>query len=256
MRNPRPVCSFSTPCESSPVRCSLLAALAVAAQEPEERLAISLEPLGDNDAGVVARITFRFVTPLECRPRRSSRCRARSSRTASSSATSAMRPRGAPRTVDRGADLRGRDGGDRSAADAAARGRRAAAAAHKTAGRSRSRRRASRTSPAPTDGAEAAFAEGVVPETVGAVRIRAPRRDVAPNLFIVNVDVLPPVKRVEFWVEGKKSHRAQRAAVQRGARPRQAAEARGSARHRLRRAAAATSTPTRSSSTSATRRSR
>ncbi len=54
------------------------------------------------------------------------------------------------------------------------------------------------------DGAEAFLAEGVVPETTGAVRIRPPRRDVAPNLFIVNVDVLPPVKRVEFWVEGKK----------------------------------------------------
>lgn len=47
-------------------------------------------------------------------------------------------------------------------------------------------------------------AEGVVPEAVGAVRIRTPRRDVAPNLFIVDVEVLPPVTRVEFWVEGKK----------------------------------------------------
>jgi Ca-activated chloride channel family protein len=54
------------------------------------------------------------------------------------------------------------------------------------------------------DGAEALLAEGVMPEAVGAVKIRAPRRDVAPNLFIVEVDVLPPVKRVEFWVEGKK----------------------------------------------------
>ncbi len=54
------------------------------------------------------------------------------------------------------------------------------------------------------DGAEAILAEGLVPETVGAVKIRAPRRDVAPNLFIVNVEVLPPVTRVEFWVEGKK----------------------------------------------------
>jgi Ca-activated chloride channel homolog len=54
------------------------------------------------------------------------------------------------------------------------------------------------------DGADAVLAEGVLPETVGAVKIRAPRRDVAPNLFIVEVDVLPPVKRVEFWVEGKK----------------------------------------------------
>lgn len=54
------------------------------------------------------------------------------------------------------------------------------------------------------DGAEAAFAEGVIPETVGAVKIRAPKRDVAVNLFNVAVDVLPPVARVEFWVEGKK----------------------------------------------------
>ena len=43
------------------------------------------------------------------------------------------------------------------------------------------------------DGADALLAEGVLPETVGAVKIRAPRRDVAPNLFILGVDVLPPV---------------------------------------------------------------
>lgn len=54
------------------------------------------------------------------------------------------------------------------------------------------------------DGVDAIIAEGIVSDTVGAVTIRSPRRDVAPNLFIVNVDVLPLVKRVEFWVEGKK----------------------------------------------------
>ncbi|HSN68293.1 MAG TPA: VWA domain-containing protein [Thermoanaerobaculia bacterium] len=74
--------------------------------------------------------------------------------------------------------------------------------------------RASRTSEiAPTGtlytagddaGAEEILAEGIVPETTGAVRIREPRRDVAPNLFIVEVDVEDPVKRVEFWVDGKK----------------------------------------------------
>ncbi|HUP49143.1 MAG TPA: VWA domain-containing protein [Thermoanaerobaculia bacterium] len=53
-------------------------------------------------------------------------------------------------------------------------------------------------------GAEEVFAEGVVPEAAGSVRIRPPRRDVAPNLFIVDVDVKPPVRRVEFWVEGKR----------------------------------------------------
>jgi Ca-activated chloride channel family protein len=53
-------------------------------------------------------------------------------------------------------------------------------------------------------GAEGAIAEGLVSETAGAVKIRPPRRDVAPNLFIVDVEVKPPVKRVEFWVDGKK----------------------------------------------------
>jgi VWFA-related protein len=54
------------------------------------------------------------------------------------------------------------------------------------------------------DGAEAVFAEGVLPEKVGSVVILPPQRDVAPNLFIVNVEVEPPVTRVEFFVEGKK----------------------------------------------------
>jgi Ca-activated chloride channel family protein len=54
------------------------------------------------------------------------------------------------------------------------------------------------------EGADAIIAEGIVPESSGSVKILPPRRDVAPNLFIVNVDVQPPVKRVEFWVEGKK----------------------------------------------------
>ena len=56
----------------------------------------------------------------------------------------------------------------------------------------------------PDAGAEGVVAEGVVPETIGAVHMRPPRRDVAPNLFIVDVEVKDPVKRVEFWVEGKK----------------------------------------------------
>jgi len=54
------------------------------------------------------------------------------------------------------------------------------------------------------DGAEGALAEGAIPEVSGAVRILPPRRDLAPNLFIVDVEVKAPVKRVEFWVEGKK----------------------------------------------------
>jgi Ca-activated chloride channel family protein len=54
------------------------------------------------------------------------------------------------------------------------------------------------------DDAESILAEGVVPETSGAVKIIPPRRDVAPNLFIVEVEVKPPVKRVEFWIDGKR----------------------------------------------------
>jgi len=57
---------------------------------------------------------------------------------------------------------------------------------------------------AASDTADALIAEGAAAESAGAVRIRAPRRDVAPNLFIVDVDVKPPVQKVEFWVEGKK----------------------------------------------------
>jgi len=54
------------------------------------------------------------------------------------------------------------------------------------------------------DDAESILAEGIVPETNGAVRIIPPRRDVAPNLFIVEVEVQPPVTRVEFWIDGKR----------------------------------------------------
>ncbi len=53
-------------------------------------------------------------------------------------------------------------------------------------------------------GAEGILAEGSVPATAGAVKMLPPHRDVAPNLFIVNVDVKPPVKHVEFWVGQKK----------------------------------------------------
>ena len=54
------------------------------------------------------------------------------------------------------------------------------------------------------DDVDSILAEGVVPESSGAVKIVPPRRDVAPNLFIVEVEVQAPVKRVEFWVEGKR----------------------------------------------------
>lgn len=49
-------------------------------------------------------------------------------------------------------------------------------------------------------GAEGVIAEGAQLDTSGAVRILTARRDVAPNLFIVEVEASPVVKRVEFWV--------------------------------------------------------
>lgn len=51
---------------------------------------------------------------------------------------------------------------------------------------------------------DAMLAEGVIPESSGAVRIVPPRRDLAPHLFLVDVEVQAPVRRVEFYVEGKK----------------------------------------------------
>jgi hypothetical protein len=42
------------------------------------------------------------------------------------------------------------------------------------------------------------------PEAVDAVAIRTARRKATTTLFAVNVDVQPPVKRVEFWVENKR----------------------------------------------------
>lgn len=54
------------------------------------------------------------------------------------------------------------------------------------------------------EGAEGIIAEGIVPETTGAIRILPPRRKLAMNLFLVDVEVKDPVKRVEFFVEGKK----------------------------------------------------
>ena len=58
--------------------------------------------------------------------------------------------------------------------------------------------------PAADAAADAIVAGGVVPEQRGAVKIVPPRRDVSPRLFIVDVETNPPVRRVEFWVEGKK----------------------------------------------------
>jgi len=46
--------------------------------------------------------------------------------------------------------------------------------------------------------------ETAAPDEAGAVAIRALRRNAASSLYLVTVDVLPPVKRVEFRVDDKK----------------------------------------------------
>jgi Ca-activated chloride channel homolog len=176
---------------------------AASAQEAPKALTIAVEPLGDSDAGVVARVTFRFADPAESGPMnplflqgsfmqngqviRNFRFpvpeQATSVKTVQTFAAGETEievrlimplEEGAPVIIAKTAEkvTLAQTGKEYVAGD--------------------------------EDGAEALLAEGVVPETVGAIKIRPPRRDVAPNLFVIEVEALPPVKRVEFWVEGKK----------------------------------------------------
>ncbi|MDQ3281490.1 MAG: VWA domain-containing protein [Acidobacteriota bacterium] len=176
---------------------------AVFAEEAAKPITIALEPLGDSDAGVVERVTFRFAHPAEVAPGsqlflqgsfvqggqviRNFRYPVPDAQT-TVTAMQTFAPGEAEVEVrlivpvEEGAPVLVAKTSEKFAV----------AKTNKIYVASAE------------DGAEAVLAEGVVPETVGAVKIRAPKRDVAPNLFIVNVDVLPPVKRVEFWVEGKK----------------------------------------------------
>jgi Ca-activated chloride channel family protein len=192
-----------------PMRKALTALLllafstAVAAEEAAKPITISLEPLGDNDTGVVQRVTFRFPQPAEVAPGsqlllqgsfvqggqvlRNFRYVVPDAQT-SISAVQTFAPGDAEVEVrlivpvEEGAPV----------------------LVAKTSEKFTVAKTNKVYVASAEDGAEAVLAEGVVPETVGAVKIRVPKRDVAPNLFVVNVDVLPPVKRVEFWVEGKK----------------------------------------------------
>lgn len=183
----------------------LFATLSVVAQEPEDRLAISLDPIGDSDTGVVARVTFTFVTPIDAHP--DAQLALQGSFIQDGVVIRNFRypiPEERPRKLtavqtfgEGNADIDVRLIQTIEEGEAPLLLVRGAASFTVT--------KTGKPYVASTaDGAEAAFAEGIVPETVGAVRIRAPQRDIAPNLFKVNVDVLPPVTRVEFWVEGKR----------------------------------------------------
>lgn len=182
----------------------LLLAVTATAQESADGIAITLDPLGDTDHGVATRITFRFVTPLDegaegrfalqgslmqqGKVLRNFRFALPDEKPTSVPSTQVL-PEGEV-TVEVRLLLESEN---------------ATPLLLSRSSKTFTVARMNKTYVADaSDGAEAVFAEGLLPETVGAVKIRAPQRDVAPNLFVVNVDTLPPVARVEFWVEGKK----------------------------------------------------
>lgn len=206
-RMTRPVCWFSTKMRTA-LNVLLLIALSLplfAQDEPAKPLTIALETLGDTGSGVASRVTFRFPRPAEVAPDsplflqgsflqsgqvlRNFRYPVPTDGATSVSAIQTFAPGEAEIEVRLLMPIE-----EGSAPVIVA----------KTTETFTIAQTGKPYVASADDGAEAMLAEGVVPETVGAVKIRAPRRDVAPNLFIVNVDVLPPVKRVEFWVEGKK----------------------------------------------------
>jgi len=181
-----------------------LAATAAAQDAQQDRLTILLEPLGDGEQGVVTRVTFRFTQPLE---QGDVRLELQGSFLREGKVLRNFRypiPEQRPSNVstiqtftEGTIDIEARlmQDGEEDQSPLMLVKQTASFPVVKTG----------KTYVADAvDGAEAVFAEGVMPETVGAVTIRPPQRDVAPNLFIVNVDVLPPVVRVEFWVEGKR----------------------------------------------------
>jgi|ERR1051325_3675887 Ca-activated chloride channel family protein len=194
-----------------PLLLLLFAALPLLAQKPDEKqnansasLTINLQPLGDSDAGVVNRVTFRYTLPEDVPPEAIAlqgsilqggavvkNFRFMLSPTQNESARTIITVPPGETEIEARLVVAFEDlvtpiivGKESKKFTVAKTNKTYVASAD--------------------DGAEAILAEGVVPETVGAVKIRPPRRDVAPNLFIVDVETAPQVKKVEFWVEGKK----------------------------------------------------
>ncbi|HYH06749.1 MAG TPA: VWA domain-containing protein [Thermoanaerobaculia bacterium] len=173
------------------------------AQETPKTLTIALEPLGDTDTGVAARVAFRFASPAEVAPDaplflqgsfiqggqvlRNFRYPIANQ---ANSVTSVQSFGEGEVEIEARLIMPVEEG--------------APVIIAKTTEKFTLAKTGQLYVASADDGAEAMLAEGVVPETVGAVKILPPRRDVAPNLFKVRVEVLPPVKRVEFFVEGKK----------------------------------------------------
>lgn len=183
---------------------SLVALAAIARADEPPKLTITTEPLGDTEAGVVTRVTFRFAIPSDV-PHgvplvivgstsqggevvKRFRYPLLEQQTTSIAAIQTLKPEAAQIEARLMVPL------ESEAPVIVAKGASDVVVALTNKPYAAS----------VTDGAEAVLAEGSLPEAGDAVRIVPPRRDVAPNLFIVDVDVKAPVKRVEFFVDGKK----------------------------------------------------
>lgn len=182
----------------------LLVVPALLADEAANKLTITLEPLGDSESGVVTRATYRFSVPSDV-PQgvplviigsiseggqvvKRFRYPLASSQRESLTAIQTLQPGDAEVEARLMIPLE-----EQTPVIVAK------TTAHFTIAKTNKLYVANEA-----EGAEAILAEGSVPEGGDAVKIIPPRRDVAPNLFIIDVVVKPPVKRVEFWVEGKK----------------------------------------------------
>src|SRR5581483_1843513 len=183
---------------------ALLLIAAVARADEPKNLTISLEPLGDSASGVVARLTFQFVIPEDVPP--GVPLVILGSISQGQQVVKRFRFPLSPAQRDRLISIQTLQPGE-----AEVEARLMIPLEEETpviVAKSTARFTLAKTDKpyvaSELDGAEAILAEGSVPENAEAVRILPPRRDVAPNLFIVDVDAQAPVKRVEFWVEGKK----------------------------------------------------
>jgi Ca-activated chloride channel homolog len=183
----------------------LLLAIVVSADEPQERITLSLEPIGDSDAGVVTRVTFRFTTPID--PLSEAEMALQGSFLQNGTVVRNFRyvvPEERPRQLTAVQTFAEGTADVEVRLIQAGEDDQPPLLLYKTTASFPVNKTGKAYLATADDGAESAFAEGVVPESVGAVRILAPQRDIAPNLFRVAVAVRPPVTRVEFWVEGKR----------------------------------------------------
>jgi len=182
----------------------LLVASAAVAAEEQKNLTISVEPLGDTDSGVVMRVTYRFTVPSDVPA--GVPLVILGSTTQSGQVVKRFRYPLGPAQRESITAVQTLKPGD---AEIEARlmiplEEQAPVIVAKNSAHFAITATNHPYVAGPNDTAEAILAEGTVPAVADAVKIVPPRRDVAPNLFIVDVEVKPPVKRVEFWVEGKK----------------------------------------------------